>query len=192
MIDLVKDIMKGGAGLVLAAACAFGIYSVALRFMPPEPEVAVATLAPTASAVKKVKKVTAPVKSVEVYAPEAKANLKLPPAVIADADKQVTSATTVRPSERSITVTSVLDTATGETVAYQKAEPLPWFAVEARGEARFDYGYKVQPGPLEARPVGRLSVTHNFVQVKGFHVGVNGSVDTDGGAFGGVGIGYRW
>jgi hypothetical protein len=89
-------------------------------------------------------------------------------------------------------VTSVLDTKTGETTAYTKPEPYPWLAVESRGEARFDYGYKITKGSTVPLPVGRLSVTHNFVQVKALHMGVNVAIDTDGTAFAGVGLSYRW
>ena len=161
-------------------------------FSRPPVDTAVAVVAAPAPAVKKVKKVRTPVKSVETYAPEAKTNLKLPPLIVADETKQVTGATTVPPSERRVTVTSVLDTATGETTTYTKPEPPPWLAVESRGEARLDVGYKFKRGIPTAVQTVRLSLTHNFVQVKGFHVGVNAAIDSDITMFVGLGVGYRW
>lgn len=161
-------------------------------FSRPPVVTSVAVVASVAPAVKKVKKVRTPVKSVQTYVPEAKLKLSLPPAVITDETKQVTGATTVPPSERRVTVTSVLDTGTGETTTYSKSEPLPWFAVEARGEARIDMGYKWVRGVSAPVQVGRLSIHHNFLQVKGFHLGVNASIDSDMERFVGIGMGYRW
>lgn len=152
----------------------------------------VAVVAKPAPVIKKVKKRTITPKKVRVYAPAAKANLKLPPAVIANEREQVTGATTVQPSERRVTVTSVLNTETGETTTYTKPEPLPWFAVESRGEARIDVGYKWKRGIPAPVQIGRLSIRHDFLQVKGFHAGVNAAIDSDGELFAGVGIGYRW
>ena len=181
--------ITGIAGLVLVVLGLSYAYWVISR---PPVDTTVAVEAPVAPVIKKVKKRTTPVKSVKTFAPEAKANLKLPPAVIASETTFVTGATPVAPSERRVTVSSVLDTGTGETTLFTKPEPLPWFAVEARGEARVDVGYKMQKGAPTPAPVARLSVTHNFVQVKGFHAGVNAAIDTDGEVFAGVGIGYRW
>ena len=179
----------GIAGLLLVVSGLSYAYWVVSR---PLVDTTVAVEAPVAPVIKKVKKRTTPVKQVQTFAPEAKANLKLPPAVIASETQFVTGATTVSPSERRVTVSSVLDTGTGETTLFTKPEPLPWFAVEARGEARVDVGYKMQKGSPTPAPVARLSVTHNFVQVKGFHAGVNAAIDSDSSAFIGVGIGYRW
>lgn len=178
-------------GMVLAILLAVGGYGYWVFSRPPV-DTAVAVVAAPAPAVKKVKKRVVPVKQVVVYAPEAKANLKLPPLVVANEREQVTSATTVQPSERRITVTSVLDTGTGETTTYTKPEPLPWFAVEARGEARIDVGYKLKRGIPAPVQIGRLSVRHDFLQVKGFHAGVNAAIDSDGEVFAGIGIGYKW
>lgn len=161
-------------------------------FTRPAVDTTVAVVAPIATPIKKVKKRTVAVKSVRTFSPEAKLKLNLPQEVITNDNQQVTGATTVSPSERRVTVTSVLDTGAGETTIFTKPEPLPWFAVESRGEARIDVGYKLQRGVPTPVQVGRLSVHHNFVQVKGFHMGVNAAVDSDGTLFAGVGLGYRW
>ena len=187
-LNVLGIVLKVGTIVLILGTAGYGYW----WFSRPPVDTAVAVVAAPAPAVKKVKKVRTAVKSVETYVPEAKANLKLPPLVIADETKQVTGATTVKPSERSVTITSVIDTQTGGTTVYSKPEPLPWLAVESRGEARLDLGYKYQRGiPTPVQTV-RLSVTHNFVQVKGFHLGVNAAIDTDGTLFAGLGVGYRW
>ena len=179
---------KLGAIVLLLGVLANGYW----YFTRPPTDTTVAAIAPPAKAVQKVKRVKTPTKEVQTYSPEAKARLKLPPAVLASDSKYVIGAATVSPSERSVTVTSVLDTATGETTTYTKSEPLPWFALEPQGGLRVDFGYKMQRGTPTPTPVGRLSVTHNFVQVKGFRAGVSASLDTDGVLFAGVGVEYRW
>ena len=158
----------------------------------PPVDTTVAVIAKPAPVIAKVKKRVIKPKQVVVYAEEAKAKLKLPATVIANPDQHVTGATTVQPSERRITVTSVLDTTTGETTTYSKPEPYPWVSVESRGEARLDYGYKLSRGELVPKPVGRLSVTQSVVQIKALHLGVNVAIDTDGSMFAGVGLSYRW
>lgn len=181
-------------GIVLLLVAAIGGYAF-WWFARPPVDTTVATVAVVAPVIAKVEKVDTPITGgkVRTYKPAAKTKLKLPPAVIADQQQQVTGATTVAPSERKVTVTSVIDARTGETTTYSKPEPYSWVpAFESRGEARFDYGYKAQRGQPIPMPVGRLSVVHDFVQVKGFHAGVNVALDTDGTAFAGVGIGYRW
>lgn len=184
---------KSTVGVILAALgmVAAAGYGVWLYTRPPV-DTTVAVIAKPAPVIAKVKKKVVKPKQVIVYADEAKAKLKLPASVIASATQQVTGATTVRPSERAVTVTSVLDTVTGETTTYTKPEPYPWVSVESRGEARLDYGYKLSRGELIPKPVGRLSVTHSFIQIKAVHVGVNIAIDTDGTAFAGVGLSYRW
>ncbi|MDP3939817.1 MAG: hypothetical protein Q8R92_16995 [Deltaproteobacteria bacterium] len=178
-------------GAVVALALAGVAYGAWLWTRPPV-DTTVAVIAPPAPVIAKVKKKVIPVKQVVVYAEEAKANLKLPPSVIASESQHVTGATTVQPSERRITVTSVMDEKTGETTTYTKPEPYPWVAVESRGEVRFDYGYKIDVRTRVPQQVGRLSIVHDVLQVKGVHLGVVASVFTDGTAFAGVGLGYRW
>lgn len=169
-------------------------YALWWFFGRPKADIRVATEAPNAGALRRAEQIDTPLPAgkVRTFKPAIKEKLKLPPAVIADPQKQVTDATTVKPTERPTTVTSVIDTKTGETTLFSKPEPYPWLAVESRGEARFDYGYKLTKGNVVPMPVGRLSVTHNFIQVKALHAGVNVAIDTDGQAFAGVGLSYRW
>ena len=191
-MNRVKYYGKWIAGIgVLALIGAAGVSGYQL-WNKASVDTTIAVIAPPAPVIAKVKKKIVKPKQVVVYAEEAKAKLKLPPSVIANAEQHVTGATTVVPSERRMTVTSVLDEKTGETTTYTKPEPLPWIAVESRGEARFSYGYKFSRGQPVPVPVGRLSLTHDFVQIKALRIGANAALDTDRSAFVGLGLSYKW
>ncbi len=185
-----KHYLRTALVLVVIAAIGYAVW----LFKQPRTNTAEAAQVVTAPVVAKVPTVQTPVKggAVRTLKPAAKAKLKLPEPVIQNDDQQVTSAAVVAPSERKTTVTSVIDTKTGETTVFTKPEPYPWLAVESRGEARLDYGYKITRGEPVPRPVSRLSVTHNFIQVKALHVGVNAALDSDGSTFIGIGLSYRW
>lgn len=179
---------------LLVFALVFIVAGASLRhFMQPSPVSAtVAVESRPAAAVRLAPKVSVKMKSpIKAYKPDTKAKLRLPDAVIADNDKQVLAATTIRSSERPQTVTTVIDAGTGDSKTYVKSEPLPWVATESRGEVRIDYAYKFRASPVPT-PVVRLTLRHDVIQVKGFHLGLNATVDTDRDAFIGVGVGYRW
>jgi hypothetical protein len=74
------------------------------------------------------------------YKPAAKKKLKLPQAVQDNPAQVVTSATTVPSDFRPHTVTTVLDTQTGKTTAYDTRMALHWAALNVRGEAGIGYG----------------------------------------------------
>lgn len=149
-----------------------------------------ATEAPAVSNVpKKPLKLAAPA---VVYDKPAKARLRLPPAVQANDDVQVTSATEVAPDDHKQTVTSTIDAKTGETKTYVKKEPYPWLSIEPRGEVRAAYGLKYSVTHRETSNVGRLMFNYDVVRVKAFTAGVGAHMDTDGDTFVGVGIGYRF
>ncbi|MFZ2986476.1 hypothetical protein [Ideonella sp.] len=68
----------------------------------------------------------------QVYKPAAKQKLKLPAHVQADAKQHVVASTRTAPDERPHTVTTVLDSGTGEFTTYDRAEPLPWIEASTR------------------------------------------------------------
>lgn len=129
---------------------------------------------------------------VQVYAPSAKAELKLPLELIASPTSQVLDAIPVSASERPQTVTTVINTDTGETSTYVKQEPFPIIDVESRGSLSFDYGYKLGGITATPVPVGRVNGRYDFLQIKGIHLGVSASAYTDGEMFIGAGLNYRW
>lgn len=149
-----------------------------------------ATLAVKAPVVAKATKVDVIVKksTVRAYKPSVKKDLQLPATVQTDETKVVTESSLVASSEKRTEVTSVLDTQTGETVAYVHLVPDPWFATESRGNVNLAYGIKLHDNSL----VWRISVHEDVFQIKSIHFGVNATVDTDGAVFAGAGASYRW
>lgn len=170
----------GWPGILLAAAWFF-----LLPLIPASKPDTVAQ--PATPALRMAPTATVPTAPVKVYAPAAKKKLKLPET---KPTEQVIAATRVQESPRPQTVTTVLDTATGESRSFVKAEPYPWFAVEPRGEVRLMVGAKLEG--VRVREAVRLGVTYDVVRVKALTVGVSGTLDSDGDAFIGVGVSYRW
>lgn len=139
--------------------------------------------------VARVPRVTVPVKAVQAYAPAAKKKLKLPPRIQQDERKHVVAASRTPADERPHTVTTVLDSGTGEVTTYDRAEPLPWMAVNTKSEAGAFYGYR------NGEPALRVEARQELLQVKALHVGAIASADAtangvDG--FVGVGVWARW
>lgn len=128
-------------------------------------------------------------KPVQVYKPEVKRKLKLPAAVQADPAQHVVAATRTVPDERPHTITTVLDTSTGEFTTLDRAEPLPWLAVSTKTEVGAFYGVK------NGEPAFRVQAQQELLRIKALHVGavasadmVRGDVDT----YVGVGVWARW
>lgn len=134
------------------------------------------------------KEATAPlqIEFVKVFGPEVKKKLKLPTPVQIDDTQHVVASTRTPSDERSHTVTTVLDTTTGDFISYDRAEPLPWVSVNTRSQAGVFYGIK------SGAPVLRLQVQQEFLQVKAVHLGVVGTVDSDASFFVGAGAWMRW
>lgn len=178
-----------GAGtLVLIGLLLWGIIS----FMPKGPST-VSVPATEAPEVKNAPTTTVmPKKPLKVFTAPAKAKLKLPDEVVRNPDQQVIAATQVKGSDRPQTITTTINTATGESQSFVKQDPLPWFAVETHGEARISYGYKISRGDSLPKPVVRLGVGYDVVRIKALTAGITSTVDSDGAAFVGVGAAYRW
>jgi hypothetical protein len=160
----------------------------------PVPPVNLSVPAKPAPEVKHKPKVEKPIKTkkVKVYAPEVKKDLKLPEVVQDDPALDVIASHQVKPDDHPQTVTTLLNTETGESETYVKRDPLPWLARSDRGEVGLALGFK------NAEPAVRLEGRQELFQVKAVHFGVTGSVDQQlNGAektdwFVGVGAWYRW
>ena len=157
-------------------------------FLPKE-EVGQSKPAAVASEVRHVERRVVRVSKVKAYAPEAKIKLALPETVIADQQEHVISTARVPDTNRPHTVTTTINSETGEAQSFVRADPLPWVALENRGELSLSVGYKYRD---QVRPVVRLGVRQDFLQVKALHAGVVASIDSDGAAYAGVGVAYRW
>lgn len=112
-----------------------------------------------------------PPKPLKTYAPKAKAAVKLPQAVQADAAAVVLQSSRVAASDRAQTVTAVLDTETGETRQYVVDEPLPWLDTTVRSDAGVYLGLK------RGEPTIRAQARAQIAQVKELRLGALASAD---------------
>jgi hypothetical protein len=112
-----------------------------------------------------------PPKPLKTYAPKAKAAVKLPQAVQADATAVVLQSSRVAASDRPQTVTAVLDTETGETRQYVVDEPLPWLDTTVRSDAGVYLGLK------RGEPTIRAQARAQIAQVKELRLGALASAD---------------
>ena len=129
-----------------------------------------------------------PKKTLKVYPQSIKRKLKIPTEAIHNANIVLTDSSVIQGTERDTQVNQVLDVSTGETTTYVTPLPSPWFRLENRGAASLDYGFKRNA----TEPVARLNVRQDVLQIKQLHLGVSGSVYSDGDYFVGIGGEYRW
>lgn len=144
----------------------------------PAPQVAHETTVPVVA--------KAPLK---VYRQEVKRKLKLPDPVQANPEQHVVASSRTAPDERPHTITTVLDTSTGEFTTLDRAEPLPWIAVSTKTEVGAFYGIK------NGQPAFRVQAQQELLRVKALHLGAVASADMVGGevdTFVGVGVWARW
>lgn len=179
--------------VALIAALGLGGFIAYDKLRKPVPVGTESVIATVAPAVRKAPRVRVAVKApIETIQGDAKANLKLPASVIASADEQVISASQVKADLHPQTVSTVLNTETGKVETFVKADPYPWLAVEARGEASIAYGYKFNRGIQAIAPVARFQVGYDVLRVKAVTLGVVATIDSDRDAFAGVRLIYRW
>lgn len=127
--------------------------------------------------------------SLKVYRPEVKRKLKLPDAVQNNPEQYVVASSRTAPDERPHTITTVLDTSTGEFATLDRAEPLPWIAVSTKTEVGAFYGIK------NGQPAFRVQAQQELLRVKAVHLGAVASADMVGGevdTFVGVGVWAKW
>lgn len=144
--------------------------------------------------VKHQPKVGVAIKSpIKVYAGGAtlKRKIELPPEVVQDERQQVIASSKIE-GEQTHTVTTVIDTDTGESRTFVRADPLPWLAWDDRG------GVGLYAGLKNGSPAARLQAHQGLFRVKAVHVGAVASLDQPlSGPFAmdyfvGIGAEYRW
>lgn len=111
---------------------------------------------------------------VPVYAGKAKDKLKLPDDVKDDPNKYVLTSTKLPNDTHQQTVTTVIDSETGEVQTFTRREPLPWLAVEQTGEIGIGYGFK------NGQKAGHLFAREELLQIKAAHLGAGVHLFTDG------------
>ncbi|WP_020164698.1 hypothetical protein [Methyloversatilis discipulorum] len=164
---------------VVVLVCALVLLVLGLKFWDsftgaPEPTRArdVATVATQAPQIESAPvEWIVPPKPLKTYAPKAKAAVKLPQAVQADAAAVVLESSRIAASDRPQTVTAVLDTETGETRQYVVDEPLPWLDTTVRSDAGVYLGLK------RGEPTIRAQARAQIAQVKELRLGALASAD---------------
>ncbi len=134
----------------------------------PVPPVNQSVAAQPAPQVQSVTKVPVAVKApVKIYKGGAvlKDGLKLPAAVVADSNKAVIASSQVRADDHPQTITTVINTETGESETFVKRDPLPWLAFDNKGEASI--ATILKSSGLAVRAQAR----EEFAQIKAVHVG---------------------
>lgn len=163
----------------------------------PAPVVGQTAIAAPAKEVKYKRKVgvkiNAPIKVYEGGA-STKKEIDLPPEVVKDDSQQVIASSQIAANDdHPHTVTTVIDTETGESQTYVRTDPLPWLAWDDRGSAGIYAGVKNGISTV------RLQARQGVFSVKSLHVGVVASVDqplastpTLPDYFIGIGAEYKW
>lgn len=149
-----------------------------------------------AAEIKKAQKVAVDVKApVKVYSGGAglKGRIKLPEDVVADGRQQVIASSKIDATDdHPHTVTTVINTETGESETYVRTDPLPWLAWGRRGAIGMYAGIK------NGMPTVRLQIRHDLIQIKAIHFGAIAAIDQPISGpmtmdyFAGVGAEYRW
>ena len=151
-----------------------------------KPDVGESVPLPPAKEVRTVEKIIERPKIVYVYPQKTKQALDLPQDVVADPAKKAIATGKLDAEERPYTLTAVLDTETGESQVYARADPLPWIGPGKRGSVGVAYGLK------NGEPAGMLYGQHDLLRVKALHAGARGQVDTQGDWFAGGYVELRW
>jgi len=181
---MMRETVQGiGIGLAIAAV-AVGAWFATHKAASPGAAPQDATPAPAVA-----KTPTEPIhpKVVQAYPAKVKQKVNLPSAMRNDPAIAVLNSSMVPPTLDGQTVTTTLNTETGQVNTMISANPSPWLAGESTGSIRLDYGMK-----NGGRKVGRLSATENLFQIKSVHLGAAGALYSDGTYFIGVGGEYRW
>lgn len=126
-------------------------------------------------------------KQVTAYAPGAKAKLRLPSSMVQNDAVVVLDSSKLPESDHTQTVTTVLDVDSGTPSTLVSVDPYPLLQFESHKAVGFSYGMTNGGNWL-----GLTTFSDDLIQVKAVHFGVNGSIDTNGMVFVGVGASYVW
>lgn len=174
------------AAFVVLIVVALGVWAY-LHFKPEPAPVGVHLEAKTAPEIRREEKIElvseAPLK---VYKSSAKKKLKLPEPIQADAKRHVVASSKIETDDHPHTVTTVLDTQTGEFTSYDRKDPLPWLAVRTTSHIGAYYGLK------NGVPTLRIQGQQELLRVKAVRLEAIGTADFgDGKPDTYIGIGAR-
>jgi|GEM_PF-1324079 len=185
-LDRTSGWPKNLGRIIVVCIVAFSIIIVALFFViygaafygafkdkQPQAPVGLNIIASPAPEVKKQPQVDKPIKAktVKVYPAAVKNTIKLPEIIQDDPALDVIASNQVPADDHPQTITTLINTDTGESQTFVKRDPLPWLAADPHGEAGLYMGIK------NGEPTARLEVKQGLFQVKAIHFGVSGSID---------------
>ena len=155
--------------------------------VPPVP-VGITVEATPAPEVKDISTVDVPTKSVRVYAPKAKKELKLPDRIQKDAAVAVIASSKIKADTHGSTVTTVINTETGKSETVVRRDPLDWLAFKTSGRVG------VYAGVSNHGTAAMLRAEQDFLSIKALNLSVTGTViqpTSDADTTGFVGLGGR-
>lgn len=184
--------MKQSTFIWICVAVNLTVIAVALYLLDyyrPLPPVGVHVPATVAPEVKHLTTTKTIIKECAIYVlpPLAKTELELPPEVQTNLATHVVAASRVGSSRYDHTVTTLVNDQTGVFNTLIREEPLALFRVKQSGYAGIGYGFKPGTGA-----VVRLTGRSDFVQIKAWDIGVDGTLDSDGAAYAGGHVVRRW
>lgn len=160
-------------GIALGVSSASVVHKLLANWGVPPAPVEVSMPARPSPEVAEKKTISKPIKArrVKTYPSAVKSALKLPEHVIETPSLDVIASHQVAPDRHPQTVTTLLDTDTGDTQTFVKRDPLPWLAQDTHGDIGLYAGIK------NGQPTARLQARQGVLQVKALHLGLVGSVD---------------
>ena len=157
--------------VIVVAGSLLVILGVTLYFAWPGEDVTSTTEATPAPELRKIPQVSIPVDTIKVFNFTAKTKLKLPASVVNSKSQHVVASSKVKPSEQPHTITTVIDTNTGDFTTYERADPIPWVSKNTTTHVGAYYGLK------GGDQVVRVQLTQELLQLKRLHLEAVASTD---------------
>lgn len=180
--------------VILAALLACFAIAWLAHDRQPAPVTNRTVIATPAKEVRNIPVVEVPMKApVKVYSGGAtnKAKVNLPAEVIKDDSQQIIASSKIE-GDQPVTITTVINTETGESKTFVRTDPQSWLAWDDHGGIGMYAGFK------NGLPAIRLQAHQDLFRIKSVHVGVIASLDQEISgminldSFVGIGTEYRW
>lgn len=172
------------------------IFAWMMHAWTPAPEVGKTVKATPSVEVEGRKKIEVAIKSpVKVFSggSQLKKLVDLPPEVVQNDHQQVIASSKIEAEDdHPHTITTVIDTETGESQTYVRTDPLPLIDWDDHGRIGLYYGYK------NGTAATRLQAQQGLFRIKSVHVNMLASIDQSLNTpvtqayFVGIGAEYRW
>lgn len=180
--------------LILAALAACFVIAWLAHDRQPAPETNTTVVATPAKEVKNIPSIEVLMKApVKVYSGGVaiKAKVGLPAEVVKDNSQQIIASTKIE-GDQPVTVTTVINTETGDSKTFVRTDPQSWLAWDDHGGVGMYAGFKNGHSTI------RLQAHQDLFRIKSVHVSVIASLDQQISgtinleSFVGIGAEYRW